>query len=200
MKASGLQALNRYMARVTEAANGRLAARVRRTVGAELLALAQEVWRTRTSPYGKPWTSSLERTGETRRSLRLIETEQGMALLIDGRHLRRSHGHDVSMAVVHNWGGTIRSRFKGSRSRGFRKRLAFLEQEGRGADSVAAAKRRGARPMRFKVNGRWVSVYSFTLSRNEILPSGKRIPEAWLSAVKAAAARALGETEAGGKL
>lgn len=177
---------------ITDMADGQAAEEVRKALADEALQLAKRSFAARRSPYGQPWRGNrgpvdLRATGALERSLRIELRYKGFVLVADGPFFKRSHGHDITEAVVHQWGGVVRARFRGSRSRSFRKRLAFIEQEkGKGAGD-ARARARGAKPMRFLVDGHWVSTYSFKLRSNPILPTSGRLPDAWGAALDRAA-------------
>ncbi len=170
-----------------DVASGKVADEARQEAGRAALELAKKGFRERRDPYGRPWIGShgaltLRESGALEHSLRVEMVPQGMVLVADGPYLRRSHGHDITEAVVHQWGGTIVARHRGSRSRSWRKHLAYAEQEGR--NTAAMMRFRGAQPMRFRVGGRWVSTYSFNVPSTPILPSPGRLPDDWARALE----------------
>lgn len=189
--------LRKLCRQVDDAANGRLARAIQEEVARELERLAKKTFEERKSPYGKPWAGeygplTLGGTkGDMYRSVRVEVNPDGIELSVDGRLLKRSHGHDITLAVVHEWGGVIRSRFRGSRSRTFRNKLAFLEQERRDDEALGLAKGRGAKPMHAFINGRWVSAYKWNMPSNKILPTRRRMPDEWIKAIEAAATRVM---------
>ena len=177
--------LKEIVRQLAEIPRGTLARQVRDGMGVEAMRLARDVWIARADPYGKPWMGNrgpltLQRTGTLRASLRLVPTDEGFALHLDGQSLRRTHGRDTTLAMYQNWGGTSLARFRGTRGRKFRRKVMSM----RVTTFRYLAAKAGARPMRFLINGRWVARYSVHLRSNKMLPDPNSIPDSWMHALE----------------
>jgi hypothetical protein len=175
--------LHRLVAKLHQASRGELMQAIRKEVAAELERLAARAWAERRTPDGKPWTGThgqaltLEQTGAMRRSLKVTILPDGIVITV-GPGARTIPGRHTI---------TSNQQFGGLTVSGFRKTSRG------GAKARWLATNRGSHKglMRFRVNGRWVSTYATRHTGNRMLPDQGQLPEAWATALQAAAERAV---------